>query len=108
MTLVARTEAKLTEIVGELGASRAEAFPLDVTDRAGLSALPGRVIERFGRLDIVVNNAGVNHRGALGKRSGAEINAILETNLAAPIHLAQTSIRYLGRDSVIVNIASLA
>src|SRR5262245_17017218 len=87
VALVARSRDKLFAIARELGAERAESFPLDVTDRAGVAALPASVVGRFGRLDIVVNNAGVNHRGPLAERSAAELAEIVDTNLLGPILL---------------------
>ncbi len=107
VALVARTASKLDALVAELG-SRAVAMPLDVTDRAGLLALPARVVERFGRLDIVVNNAGVNHRGAVKERSPEQIAEIFETNLVAPALLTRAALPVIARDGCIVNVASLA
>ena len=63
VAMVARTEAKLREAARELGEGRAAVYPLDVTDLARLEELPARVLEQFGALDLVVNNAGLNHRG---------------------------------------------
>jgi hypothetical protein len=108
VALVARSEDKLAAIAAELGSERAVSFPLDVTDRAALLALPARVVARFGRLDIVVNNAGVNHRGAVRERSAEELVAILETNLVAPILLTKAALDCIDPEGVIVNVASLA
>ena len=106
--LVARTATKLQAIVESLGPERAVSFPLDVTDRASLVALPARVVDRFGRLDVVVNNAGVNHRGAVKDRSADELTSIVEANLLAPILLSQAALPYLREGTAIVNVASLA
>jgi short-subunit dehydrogenase len=108
VALVARSRETLERVARDLGPGRAESFPLDVTDHAGLAALPGRVVERFGRLDLLVNNAGVNYRGELLERTAAEIVAILDTNLVAPILLARAALDHLGRGGAVVNIASLA
>jgi short-subunit dehydrogenase len=108
VALVARTEGKLAAAVAELGGANAVSFPLDVTDRAGLLALPARVIEKLGRLDLVVNNAGVNHRGPVSERSPGEIVAMVETNLVAPMLLTRAALPLLGAGGVIVNVASLA
>src|SRR5207237_1154832 len=62
VAMVARTELNLREVARELGADRASIYPLDVTDLARLEELPARVLERFGALDLPVNNAGLNHR----------------------------------------------
>ncbi len=111
VALVARTKDKLEAIARELngpGGSRAAAFPLDVKDRAGIEALPAQVVARFGRLDFVVNNAGMNHRGSVEERSASDLIEILETNLVAPILLTRAALSHLRRGGVVVNVASLA
>lgn len=108
VALVARTASKLDEIVQEFGAEKAAAFPLDVTDRAALQSLPERVVEKFGRLDIVINNAGVNHRGEVKDRTGDELAQILETNLIAPVLLIRAALPHLKRGACVVNVASIA
>jgi len=108
VALVARSKENLDAAVRALGEEHAASFPLDVTDREGLAALPAKVIARFGRLDYVVNNAGVNHRGALLDRTPAELAATLETNLVAPMLLTRAALPHLPRHGVVVNLASLA
>jgi hypothetical protein len=108
VALVARRAAALEAVVESLGAEHAACFPLDVTDRSAIARLPCRVVERFGSLDVVVNNAGVNHRGAVAGRSADELASILETNLVAPILLSRAAIDHLAPGGVIVNVASLA
>ena len=107
VALVARTELTLARIVRELGES-AESVPLDVTDHAALAALPGRVVARFGRLDVVVNNAGVNHRGEVHERSSKDLAQILDTNLVAPVLLTRAALPHLRQGGIVVNVASLA
>jgi short-subunit dehydrogenase len=108
VALVARTEARLREIAGELGQDHAAPFPLDVSDLAALEKLPGRVAERFGGLDLVVNNAGLNHRGAMLEFSARQLTEVISTNLNAPIVLSRASAQYLRPGGAIVNVASLA
>jgi short-subunit dehydrogenase len=108
VALVARSRDKLEALAAELGPARAAAFPLDVTDRAGLAALPAAVVARLGRLDILVNNAGANHRGPVSARGTRELTEILETNLMAPVLLVHAALPHIGRGGAIVNIASLA
>ena len=107
VALVARSADKLQAAARALG-DRAVAFALDVTDRAALLALPAQVDARFGRLDFIVNNAGVNHRGSVRERTSDELAAILETNLTAPILLTQAALPLLRPGGVVVNVASLA
>ncbi|MBX3263941.1 MAG: SDR family oxidoreductase [Labilithrix sp.] len=106
--LVARTADKLEEATRALGGDRAAAFPLDVVDLDALTALPERVVERFGRLDVVVNNAGLNHRGPIERFTPAELAQIVTTNLVAPIVLSRAALPRLGRGGSIVQVASLA
>jgi short-subunit dehydrogenase len=108
VAVVARSADKLAELVTELGPDRAASFPLDVTDRAAVQALPGRVKQKWGRLDIVVNNAGANHRGPFLDRTPSELIAILETNLIAPVLLTRAALPLMETGGVVVNVASLA
>lgn len=108
VALVARTASKLASVAREIGDDRAVPFPLDVTDLAGLEALPRRVKERFGRLDVVVNNAGLNHRGPIDGLSPREIADILTTNLTAPIVLTRAAVDAIERGGSIVQVASIA
>jgi short-subunit dehydrogenase len=108
VALVGRTETPLAALVEQLGAEHAHAFPLDVADRSALAELPARVVKRFGRLDIVVNNAGVNHRGPVLERTAEELAEIVEVNLVAPIVLTHAALRVLSPTGIIVNVASLA
>lgn len=107
VALVARTKSKLDALAVELGANAA-VFALDVTNLTALAALPAAVVERFGRLDIVVNNAGLNHRGPVAAHTGTELAEILTTNLTAPIVLTRAAIDHMTPGGSIVNVASVA
>jgi short-subunit dehydrogenase len=108
VAMVARSRERLEEAACAFGAERVAAFSLDVRDRSALARLPERVIERFGRLDILVHSAGVNHRGAVIERSVEELGAIVEANLLAPVLLTRAALPHLQPGGAIVNIASLA
>jgi NAD(P)-dependent dehydrogenase (short-subunit alcohol dehydrogenase family) len=60
-----------------------EAMPLDVTDRDAVFATVAAAHERFGRLDIVVNNAGYGHFGMIEELSEQEIRDQLELTSSA-------------------------
>ncbi len=79
-----------------------------MADLEALQKLPGQVAERLGRLDIVVNNAGLHHRGPFLGRTAAELAQMVAVNLSAPIVLARASVPLLPRGGAIVNVASLA
>jgi short-subunit dehydrogenase len=107
VVLVARTAATLEEAARALGAN-ASAFQLDVGDLDALEALPGQVKERLGRLDIVVNNAGLNHRGSITAYEPRQLAEIVTTNLTAPIVLTRASLAHMTEGGSIVQVASIA
>ncbi len=108
VALVARTKDKLQEVATSLGNDNAAAFPLDVADFGALSALPAAVVARFGGLDLLVNNAGLNHRGPLSKLTAEQAAAVITVNLTAPIYLTRVCCDHLRDGGAIVNVASLA
>ena len=106
VALVARTEKTLREVAATLPGS--EVFPLDVKDLDAVAALPARVVERMGAIDIVVNNAGVHHRGTMESREPRELAEMVQVNLAAPIVLCRAAVPLMRSPGSIVNVASLA
>jgi NAD(P)-dependent dehydrogenase (short-subunit alcohol dehydrogenase family) len=68
---------------------------LDVTDREGDFAAVRRAAEHFGRLDVVVNNAGYGHFGMIEELTEAEIRAQLETNFFGALWVTQAALPVL-------------
>lgn len=85
LALVGRDRAKLDETAAEAAKSGAEAavFITDVTDETQVRALEQGVRERFGRVDILINNAGMNIRKPLVEYTLDEWNTVLDTNLTS-------------------------
>jgi NAD(P)-dependent dehydrogenase (short-subunit alcohol dehydrogenase family) len=83
-----KTLAGLTERYGDLVA----AIALDVTDKAAVGAAIGEAHRRFGRLDVVVNNAGYGLFGTVEEVSEAEARAQLETNLFGALWVTQAAL----------------
>ena len=72
---------------------RAEAASVDVTDSAALERLPGDIVSRHSRLDIVVSNAGITRDQLLMRMKRDDWDAVLATNLTATFTLTQAAIR---------------
>jgi 3-oxoacyl-[acyl-carrier protein] reductase len=75
----------------------AEAVTLDVTDYAAVETLPGEIISRHGRLDIVVSNAGIARDQLLMRTKREDWDVVVATNLTATFVLAQAAIRPMIR-----------
>jgi 3-oxoacyl-[acyl-carrier protein] reductase len=72
---------------------RAESVGLDVTDHAAVAELPGSIVSRHGRLDIVVSNAGIARDQLLLRMKRDDWDAVMATNLTAAFALAQAAMR---------------
>jgi 3-oxoacyl-[acyl-carrier protein] reductase len=72
---------------------RAELASVDVTDAAALEKLPGGVVEKHGRLDVLVSNAGITRDQLLMRMKREDWDAVIATNLTASYTLAQAAMR---------------
>jgi short-subunit dehydrogenase len=111
VVLAARGREALDALAAELRAAghHAEAVPTDVGDMQALRGLVARAVDWGGRLDVLVNNAGVNHRGEIEHLTPEQLAQIVQVNLAAPIVLSRLCLPHLQRSrGAIVNVASLA
>ncbi|MFJ2393306.1 MULTISPECIES: SDR family oxidoreductase [unclassified Streptomyces] len=94
---VAATARDLSTL-DDLAATYGERFlplRLDVTDRDADFAAVRQAHERFGRLDVVVNNAGYGHFGMVEELTEAEARAQLETNLFGALWVTQAALPFL-------------
>ncbi|MBW0102745.1 SDR family oxidoreductase [Pseudonocardia sp. KRD291] len=90
----ARDAATLDDLAEKYG-ERVLAIELDVTDRDGVFAAVGRAHERFGRLDVIVNNAGYGQFGLVEELSEADARDQIETNLFGALWVTQAALPYL-------------
>jgi NAD(P)-dependent dehydrogenase (short-subunit alcohol dehydrogenase family) len=90
----ARNLSTLDDLVAKYGDAILP-IELDVTDREAAFAAVGQAHERFGRLDVVVNNAGYGHFGMVEEVSEAEIRAQLETNVLGALWVTQAALPFM-------------
>lgn len=99
VALVARDREALARVTGEIGAAGGEALPIaaDLRDVPGLPAIVEQAIERWGRLDVLVNNAGVGTPTLAVDMDEAEWDLVLGTNLKSVFFLSRAAARAMLR-----------
>jgi 3-oxoacyl-[acyl-carrier protein] reductase len=111
VALAARNEAKLAEVVKEIEAAggQAAAFALDVSSEESLKTGAKAVLERYGKVEILVNNAGITRDGLMMRMKRADWDDVLGTNLTGAFLLTQAIISSMmkNRWGRIVNISSV-
>jgi len=111
--VVAARRAELLKALGErIAAAGGSALPVvtDLVDEDATSRLVARTLETFGRIDVLVNNAGFSLGAAIEQLSRGELRATFEVNLLAALQLAgevTPSMRAQGGGRI-VNMGSLA
>jgi len=84
--------------------------PADITDPNAAAKIIAEAAARFGRLDLLVNNAGVFIWKKFLELTPEEWNRTIATNLSAPFHMTQAAARFLidqGHGGCIINITSI-
>lgn len=84
------------------------ALPLDVTDETAWASAVEEAAARFGRIDVLVNNAGVARTGSLQTLVAAELMNLFQVNLVGPVIGMRTVVPVMPSGGSIINIASTA
>ncbi len=111
VAVAARSEGKLALLVGEITAAGGEAFAvkMDVADAEQVKAGFKQVTEKFGRLDILVNNAAITRDGLAVRMKPDDWDAVLRTNLTGAHLCIQQALGIMmrARAGRIINITSV-
>jgi 3-oxoacyl-[acyl-carrier protein] reductase len=112
LVLSALTVKTLEETASALRAKGAEVVTVagDVGEEADAAAMVNAAVERFGRLDVLVNNAGLGAAGPLVETDPATFDRVFRTNVRGPYLLMRAAIPVMKKQGggTIVNLASLA
>lgn len=107
--LASRDSHRLNEIASSIGLD-AVAIPTDVTDERQVQALFTKVMELFGRVDLLVNNAGVFDGGPIDELSVEAWDKVMAVNLRAPFLCTREAMRIFKRrkGGRIINVGSIS
>jgi short-subunit dehydrogenase len=110
LVIAARGERALHEVAERIRASGAEVLvvPTDVADAVQVEHLARAAVERFGRIDTWVNNAGVGALGTVEQLTPAEFERIVQVDLLGPIYGSRAAIPHMKRagGGTIINVGS--
>ncbi|KQU45132.1 3-oxoacyl-ACP reductase [Sphingomonas sp. Leaf339] len=101
-------KAALERLGGELSGI-VEVQETDVSDRAACEALVQAAVDRFGRIDVLVNDAGVDHLGKVDEGDFSAFTKVIETDLYGVVHMSRAAIAHLrASKGCIINVSSVS
>lgn len=106
---VARSAEKLEVLAQRAAGSggRILAVEADVADRDSVGAMVGRVVGEFGRIDVLVNNAGLGLSGRVAELRAEDLRYVFEVNVIGPLNCAQAALPHMTRGGRIINVSSV-
>jgi 3-oxoacyl-[acyl-carrier protein] reductase len=111
VALAARNAAKLDEVAAEITAAggTAAVFELDISKEDSIKAAAKAVIERLGKIEILVNNAGITKDTLMLRMKRADWEDVLTTNLTGAFLMTQAAVSSMlkGRWGRVINISSV-
>jgi 3-oxoacyl-[acyl-carrier protein] reductase len=87
----------------------AQAYAMNVTDRASIQAVADQVMQKQGRIDILINNAGITQDARLVKMTEAQFDAVIDVNLKGVFNCTQLIVPHMleAKSGAIVNASSV-
>ena len=87
----------------------AQAYAMNVTDRASIQAAVDQVMQKHGRIDILINNAGITQDARLVKMTEAQFDAVIDVNLKGVFNCTQLIVPHMleAKSGAIVNASSV-
>jgi len=109
VALAARDEEACRRIAGEIAEAGGEAFAVrcDVTDRRSIAGAVAAVVERWGRIDVLVNNAGLSSATPLDDPDDSRWDAILATNLSGVFRVTREAAPHIPDGGRVINLSSV-
>ena len=103
-------QALADEAVRTETAGRIIPYELDVTDAAGVDRCADTIAEREGKIDVLVNNAGVTHDGLMMSMEDEQFDSVLEANLSSVFRMTRAVCRHMlrARKGRIINLSSVS
>lgn len=102
-----RNEVRLAELAAAIGDSeRVTTVPADLTAADAPRRIIDAAVDRWGRIDFLVNNAGVGNPKPLHETDDAALDYFLDVMLRAPFRLARDVLAHMAPGSAIINITS--
>ena len=107
--VTARKPEALADLVKDYP-KKALAVALDVTDGESIRAAVAAALEKFGAIDVLVNNAGYGYRAAVEEGERADVDKLFETNVFGPVELIKAVLPGMRaqKSGVILNVSSIA
>ncbi|PKV94903.1 NAD(P)-dependent dehydrogenase (short-subunit alcohol dehydrogenase family) [Amycolatopsis echigonensis] len=103
--VVGRTAERLAETAE--GSPRIRLFAADLTEAGAAEAIVVAALAEFGRIDVLVNNAGIVGPAALGEIKAGAFDEVVATNLLAPVYLVQAAMPHLSEtEGAVVNVTT--
>ena len=111
VVVTARREERLQALAKETAGSdgRIYSFPGNIQDETFCHQLVAETVERYGRLDVLINNAGLGHKSRIAEMPAADIRTIFDTNVMGLLYTIQAAVPQMKKQGggQIINVSSI-